>query len=136
MDEKAHSAASGDGVAVSTIHSAKGLEWPVVFVVGLNEGIMPHVKATDAKKDPVEERHLAHVAFTRAKRILWLSWIRERATETGRPIQLKPSRFMAMLPKEDLNEYRHGSLAEGIFDRGLPAFDASPAETFASFVGE
>lgn len=136
MDEKARSAASGDGVAVSTIHSAKGLEWPVVFVVGLNEGIMPHIKAVDVKRDPVEERHLAHVAFTRARRILWLSWLREQTTETGRVIQMKPSRFLAMLPKEDLHEYRKGCLGEGLFDRSLPAFDPSPSETFASFIGE
>ena len=137
MEEKARSAVSGDGVAISSIHTAKGLEWPAVFVVGLNEGILPHIKAIESHKDPVEERRLAHVAFTRAKKLLWISWFRERATESGRTIQMKPSRFLAMLPKEDLHDYDdQGSIAEGLLDGSLPAFDQSPAEAFASFIGQ
>jgi DNA helicase-2/ATP-dependent DNA helicase PcrA len=136
IERKARSAASGDGAAVSTIHSAKGLEWAAVFVVGLNEGILPHIKAVESQKDPVEERRLAHVAFTRAKHLLLLSWFRERITESGRIVQMKPSRFLAMLPKEDIHDHDQGNFAEGILDRNIPAFDQSPAEAFTSFIGE
>jgi len=136
VEEKAHSAVSGDGVAISTIHSAKGLEWPAVFVVGLNEGILPHIKAIESQPDPAEERRLAHVAFTRAKHLLFLSWFRERTTESGRIVQMKPSRFLAMLPKEDLHDYDPGNLADGILDGNIPNFDTSPAEAFASFIGQ
>ena len=136
VEEKARSAVSGDGVAISTIHSAKGLEWPAVFVVGLNEGILPHIKAIESQPDPAEERRLAHVAFTRAKHLLFLSWFRERTTESGRIVQMKPSRFLAMLPKEDLHDYDPGNLADGILDGNIPNFDTSPAEAFASFIGQ
>jgi DNA helicase-2/ATP-dependent DNA helicase PcrA len=135
IHHKARSSISGDGVTISTIHSAKGLEWPVVFVIGMNEGTLPHIKAIEMEKDPSEERRLAHVAFTRARNILFLSWFRERTTENGRTVQLKPSRFLAMLPKENLSDYHPNNLGSGIFEGGLPAFYPSEEEKIASFIG-
>ncbi|GIV90940.1 MAG: DNA helicase [Chloroflexus sp.] len=79
-----------DRVQLLTIHAAKGLEWPFVFVVGLEEGTLPHERSLG---DPValeEERRLCYVAFTRAAERLYLSWTASR----NRSQRLKPSRFL------------------------------------------
>lgn len=79
-----------DRVQLLTIHAAKGLEWPFVFVVGLEEGTLPHERSLG---DPValeEERRLCYVAFTRAAERLYLSWTASR----NRGQRLKPSRFL------------------------------------------
>jgi DNA helicase-2/ATP-dependent DNA helicase PcrA len=70
---------SGDrGVAVMTLHSAKGLEFPVVFLAGLEDGLLPHFNSQGAREDLEEERRLLYVGMTRAKRKLYLSTCRRR----------------------------------------------------------
>ncbi len=91
----------GDGTRVSlmTLHTAKGLEFPAVFVVGLEDGIFPHLRSLSEPSDLEEERRLFYVGITRARRHLNLShaWTR---TIFGRTQQNIPSRFLGEIPTE------------------------------------
>lgn len=79
-----------DQVQLLTIHAAKGLEWPIVFVTGLEEGTLPHERSVSSLEGVEEERRLCYVALTRAGEKLFLSW----ATGRSRGAQAKPSRFL------------------------------------------
>lgn len=79
-----------DQVQLLTIHAAKGLEWPMVFVAGLEEGTLPHERSVGLPEGVEEERRLCYVALTRAAERLYLSW----APGRNRGQQLKPSRFL------------------------------------------
>lgn len=79
-----------DAVQLLTIHAAKGLEWPIVFVTGLEEGTLPHERAFAETGGIEEERRLCYVALTRAKEHLWLSW----AAGRQRGATAKRSRFL------------------------------------------
>ena len=81
-------------VTLATLHSAKGLEWESVYLVGLAEGLMPISYAKDAAAVE-EERRLLYVGITRARRVLALSW--SAAPQQGRSGQRSPSRFLAEL---------------------------------------
>ena len=83
-------------VSLMTIHSAKGLEFPYVFLTGLEEELLPH-KNSASPKEIEEERRLLYVAITRAKEQLFMSFARSRATGFQRQTK-KPSRFIAELP--------------------------------------
>ncbi len=91
---------TADAVRLSTLHAAKGLEFPHVFLVGLEEGILPHREAV-AAGDVDEERRLMYVGLTRAQRSLSLSYCRKRkrAGECG---DSAPSRFLGELAQDDL----------------------------------
>ena len=89
-----------DAVRLSTLHAAKGLEFPHVFVVGLEEGVLPH-RESIANGNVEEERRLFYVGITRAERSLHLSFCRKRK-RAGETIECQPSRFLAELAKEDL----------------------------------
>jgi DNA helicase-2/ATP-dependent DNA helicase PcrA len=80
--------AGGERVLLMSVHRSKGLEWPHVYVAGLNEMILPH-----AKGDAEEERRLAYVAMTRARDVLTLSYVRRIATRAGIK-DVEPSRFL------------------------------------------
>ena len=82
-----------DSVILMTIHSAKGLEFPVVFVVGLEEGIFPGLRSIGEQDEMEEERRLCYVAFTRAKDRLLLSHARQRML-FGKTTANRPSRFL------------------------------------------
>lgn len=79
-----------DRVQLLTIHAAKGLEWPFVFVVGMEEGTLPHERSIGDPAALEEERRLCYVALTRAGERLYLSWTASR----NRGQRLKPSRFL------------------------------------------
>ena len=81
--------AGGDRVLLMSIHRSKGLEWPIVFVAGMEEGSLPHYKG-----DPEEERRLAYVAATRARDTLILSYVRNKATKEGIS-EATPSHFLS-----------------------------------------
>ena len=95
----------GDGAKVSmmTMHSAKGLEFDVVVVVGLEEGILPHANSLAEGRegrDLEEERRLLYVAMTRARKRLFLAHARTRRRFGGPEMQADPSRFLAQIPEE------------------------------------
>jgi DNA helicase-2/ATP-dependent DNA helicase PcrA len=96
QDSYAHDA---DAVTMITLHAAKGLEFPVVFIAGLEEGIFPHSRALDDERQLEEERRLAYVGITRAKRRLFLSHAWHRAT-WGASGASVPSRFLLEIPAE------------------------------------
>jgi len=91
-----------DRVTLITLHAAKGLEFPVVFMVGLEEGLLPHRRALDNDRELEEERRLAYVGMTRAKDRLYLVHAHHRST-WGVGAQSEPSRFLAELPEELLS---------------------------------
>jgi DNA helicase-2/ATP-dependent DNA helicase PcrA len=88
---------AGGAVSLLTVHAAKGLEFPVCFVVGLEEGSFPHRRGEGSEADTEEERRLFYVALTRARRHLALTWCRERRT-FAEVRRAPPSRFLAELP--------------------------------------
>ena len=91
---------AGDCVALMTLHAAKGLEFPHVFVAGLEEEILPH-RASLAEDRLEEERRLAYVGITRAQRSLALTYA-EKRRRWGEEIDCEPSRFLAELPEADV----------------------------------
>lgn len=104
-----------DAVVLMTMHSAKGLEFPVVFIIGMEEGVFPHSRAFMDNEELEEERRLAYVGITRAEKQLFLSCARMR-TLFGRTTANMPSRFLEEIPeelKEDTqmahDRYRRGS---------------------------
>ena len=82
-----------DSVKLLTIHAAKGLEWPTVFLCGLEQGLFPLRPALSSEAELEEERRLMYVAITRAKERLYLLWSKER-TRFGRPVRNRPSQFL------------------------------------------
>ena len=97
-------------VTLSSLHSSKGLEFPVVFLIGCVEGVMPHSRTTDPKvtdaspTDVEEERRLFYVGVTRAKDLLYICRPKER-THRGRVVPLTPSRFLQGLPEDAMRPY-------------------------------
>ncbi|PWA10332.1 DNA helicase PcrA [Pueribacillus theae] len=88
-----------DAVTLMTLHSAKGLEFPVVFLVGLEEGVFPHSRALFEEEEMEEERRLAYVGMTRAEEQLFLTNCRMR-TLFGRTNMNPVSRFIQEIPEE------------------------------------
>ncbi len=84
-------------VSLMTIHASKGLEFPAVFVCGLEEDLFPHKNSVSSAHGVMEERRLFYVAVTRAKKRLMLSWAAERGTGVMKTSRL-PSRFLTELP--------------------------------------
>jgi ATP-dependent DNA helicase Rep len=89
-----------DAVRLSTLHAAKGLEFPHVFLVGLEEGLLPHRESVETGKID-EERRLMYVGITRAQQSLHLSYCRRRK-RAGEMMSCTPSRFIGELAQEDL----------------------------------
>jgi DNA helicase II / ATP-dependent DNA helicase PcrA len=108
-------------VTLMTLHTAKGLEFPVVFLTGLEEGIFPHQRAFTDRGELEEERRLAYVGVTRAQRRLYVSRAVVRSS-WGAPSRNPPSRFLAELPV-DLVDWRRTEAEQTSWER--PVF-ASP----------
>jgi DNA helicase II / ATP-dependent DNA helicase PcrA len=94
-----------DCVQLMTLHSAKGLEFPLVFLVGLEDGLFPSQKSLDEPGRLEEERRLAYVGITRARQMLVLAYAETRRLH-GVETYNRPSRFLHELPRELLNEVR------------------------------
>ncbi len=90
-------------VRLMTLHSAKGLEFPLVIIAGMEEGLFPHQKSVDAPGRLEEERRLFYVGMTRARKQLVLSWAELRRLH-GQTIYSRPSRFLTELPEETYEE--------------------------------
>lgn len=93
-----------DSVTLMTLHSAKGLEFPVVFLVGMEEGIFPGYKSIGEPKELEEERRLCYVGITRARQYLFLTCAKQR-TIFGSTTYNAASRFIEEIPKEYLQGY-------------------------------
>lgn len=89
---------SDDTVVMMTMHSAKGLEFPTVFLVGLEDGLFPGMRAIGDEEEMEEERRLCYVAITRAKRNLYISYARQRMIY-GRTTAALVSRFVKEIPE-------------------------------------
>ncbi len=83
----------GGCVTLMTLHSAKGLEFPYVFMVGMEEGSLPHKNSTEGAGDLSEERRLCYVGMTRARKRLWLTYAAQRV-RYGKLTEVTPSRFL------------------------------------------
>ncbi len=123
-----------DRVTLMTLHSAKGLEFDVVFVTGLEEGLCPHVRAIDEEGGLDEERRLCYVGFTRAKSRLVLSHARTRAT-FGSPALAIQSRFLAEVPEHlvetvPTRSLWDGAAADGVRTRRTSGYDRRPVQSF------
>ncbi|MEJ2600243.1 MAG: 3'-5' exonuclease, partial [Anaerolineales bacterium] len=91
--------ASANAPTLLTLHAAKGLEFPVVFIVGLSDGILPHSRSTDDPEEMMEERRLFYVGITRAKDRLFLVYPQQR-NAYGYLEPVEESRFLADIPDE------------------------------------
>ncbi|GAA6942501.1 DNA helicase Rep [Helicobacter pylori] len=100
MLERGEEEDDSDQVQLMTLHASKGLEFPHVFLIGMEEGILPHQTSID-EDNVEEERRLAYVGITRAQRNLWFSLCKERR-QFGDLIRPEPSRFLLELPENDL----------------------------------
>ncbi|MBA0194455.1 DNA helicase Rep [Pectobacterium carotovorum] len=100
MMERGESEEELDQVQLMTLHASKGLEFPYVFLVGMEEGLLPHQSSID--EDNVdEERRLAYVGITRAQRELFFTLCKERR-QYGELVRPEPSRFLLELPQDDV----------------------------------
>ena len=106
-----HDTVLGDasGVTLMTLHTAKGLEWPVVVIAGLEDGLFPLLRAEEQEGGLEEERRLCYVGITRAKDKLYLTWARARR-RGGELRPGHPSRFLEALPPGLVEEKRTSSL--------------------------
>jgi DNA helicase-2/ATP-dependent DNA helicase PcrA len=99
-----------DSVQLMTLHSAKGLEFPVVFITGVEEGLFPHSMSADDPARLEEERRLCYVGMTRARQQLYLTHAESRRLH-GREEYPMPSRFLREVPPELLEEVRGGGVS-------------------------
>jgi DNA helicase-2/ATP-dependent DNA helicase PcrA len=95
----------GEKVTLMTVHASKGLEFPVVFITGLEEGLFPHAKSSTSAEEVEEERRLFYVAITRAKELLVLSRAKRRRL-FGNLKDVKSSRFLSEIPSYLVKEVK------------------------------
>ena len=112
--------AGGDVVTIMTLHAAKGLEFPAVFLVGLEEGLFPHIRALTDDRQMDEERRLCYVGITRAREELYLTSARRRMVR-GHFEWQQPSRFLREIPDE---LFATGGVAQLFGDGRYAAVDA------------
>ncbi|HEX6085456.1 MAG TPA: UvrD-helicase domain-containing protein [Thermoanaerobaculia bacterium] len=124
---------SQKGVTLMTLHAAKGLEFKVVFLVGMEEGILPHAQSLERTDDLEEERRLCYVGMTRAREILYCMHAYERRVH-GRFREQSPSPFLAEIPEDAKEFVRLGRAAysssqtwrEAPMQQRRPSYNAPP----------
>ena len=99
-----------------TLHSAKGLEFPVVFLVGMEEGVFPGYKSIGEDKEIEEERRLCYVGITRAKERLFLTRSKQRTT-FGSTTYNQPSRFLKEIPANMLDGYEEAMEGKTTYEK-------------------
>ena len=120
----------GGVVTMMTLHTAKGLEFPTVFLTGMEDGIFPHSRTLGEKDEVEEERRLAYVGLTRARKYLYISRAQYRST-WGAPNYNPPSRFLDEIP-EDVIEWRNDlstSVSASLIKRSRVATAPPPRAT-------
>jgi len=120
----------GGVVTMMTLHTAKGLEFPTVFLTGMEDGIFPHSRTLGEKDEVEEERRLAYVGLTRARKYLYISRAQYRST-WGAPNYNPPSRFLDEIP-EDVIEWRNDlstSVSASLIKRSRTATAPPPRAT-------
>lgn len=108
--------AEAQATTLLTLHAAKGLEFPIVFITGLEEGLLPHSRSMDSEDELAEERRLFYVGLTRARDALYLSHAFRR-TSWGDSSVAVPSRFLADIPEELVDGRRPGNRRRESIDR-------------------
>jgi len=119
--------ADGDAVSLLTLHTAKGLEYKVVFLTGMEEGVFPHFRALVDESELEEERRLCYVGITRAKERLYLTYSWQRLL-FGKQSYNQPSRFLREIPDEVKQESGFGRVIGG---RQQPERPSSAASSFS-----
>ncbi len=111
---------SDNRVTLMTVHSAKGLEFPVIFIAGLDDGLFPLFSSIEQKKDLEEERRLFYVALTRAEERVFLLYATNRRRMGGENVLGLPSRFISEIPPEYLDriEFQSALTRRVISDSG------------------
>ena len=99
----------GNKMTLMTLHAAKGLEFPIVFMIGMEEGIFPHSRSLMERSELEEERRVCYVGITRAKRRLFLTYAKRRLF-FGQRTSNPPSRFLTELPQHTVSQSTHFSL--------------------------
>jgi DNA helicase-2/ATP-dependent DNA helicase PcrA len=139
--DKEDDGSSKDAIILMTMHSAKGLEFPVVFIIGMEEGVFPHSRAFMDNEELEEERRLAYVGITRAEEQLYLTSARMR-TLFGKTASNSPSRFLKEIPAELIETTggfgAGGGMARSVYSSGgsataaRGAYGAPAGSAFAS----
>jgi len=125
----------GDGVVtLLTLHTAKGLEFPVVFLTGLEEGVFPHVRSLNDVGELQEERRLAYVGITRARQRLYLTRAVERKV-WGNAQYPPASRFLSEIPHHVLDEQRVASQPQYVSSASLASYRDTPAAAMRTAFG-
>ncbi|MBM7825034.1 DNA helicase-2/ATP-dependent DNA helicase PcrA [Arcanobacterium pluranimalium] len=121
-------------VVLMTIHTAKGLEFPVVFVTGMEDGTFPHIRSLGSSLELAEERRLAYVALTRARERLYISRAATRS-QWGAPQELPPSRFLEEIPASVIEWKRETSSIESLRGSGYGSWGIRSAGGYGSGSG-
>ena len=130
-----------DAVHLMTLHSAKGLEFPTVFIVGLEEGILPHSRSMLSHAEMEEERRLMYVGLTRAKEKIYLLFTRQRSI-FGSTQMNSPSRFLEDIPENLMQKNSYREIEQRVFEsllkkstRGEATFGRKKTKIVATFKG-
>ncbi len=123
-----------DCVQLMTMHSAKGLEFPLVFICGMEDGLFPHQRSIADPQGLEEERRLCYVGMTRAKQTLYVSYAEQRRLH-GMDSFSQPSRFIAEIPDEHVEEVRPRIQVSRPLHRGRTSSRKRSAATAGSEIG-
>jgi len=104
LEQSKNQDGSGNYVNLMTLHSSKGLEFDYVFIVGVEEGILPHSRSFTDEEELEEERRLCYVGITRAREKLYLTFSERRLSREGYSTQI-PSRFLGEIPQDICDYY-------------------------------
>ena len=120
-----------DRVTLMTLHSAKGLEFPTVFLIGLEEGLLPHVRTLANAEEMEEERRLCYVGITRAQRNVFLTRAQSRMIYGEVQIN-RPSRFLGEIPEALLETKKKSQPAQVQPSQRLSLGSPASPQTFTS----